>query len=118
MCRDGCRPLVPLGFESVTHIRVWKPRKKWIDRSGGVLLKYVSEVTFGGAGIAPSMLLEAVSEQRHSGDVSHRMNPRRDQEPQVLGLLLFCVFSDRDVNSCVACWTFYLLTPGRGMPGA
>ena len=29
-----------------------------------------------------------------------------------------CVFSDRDVNSWVACWTFYLLTPGRGMPGA
>ena len=29
----------------------------------------------------------------------------------------FCVFSDRDVNSWVACWTFYLLTPGRGMPG-
>ena len=89
MCRDGCRPLVPLGFESVTHIRVWKPRKKWIDRSGGVLLKYVSEVTFGEVGIAPSMLLEAESEQCHSGDVSHRMNPRRDQKPQVLGLLCY-----------------------------
>ena len=87
LCRDGCRPLVPLGFESVTHIHAWKPRKKWIDRSGAVLLKYVSEVTFGEVGITPSMLLEAVSEQCHSGDVSHRMNPRRDPEPQVLSLL-------------------------------
>ena len=36
--------------------------EKWIERGGGVLLKYVSEVTFGGVGIAPSMLLEAISE--------------------------------------------------------
>ena len=89
LCRNGCRPLVPLGFESVTHTRVWRPQKEWIGRSGGVRSKYMSEVTFGEVGMMPSMFLEAEPEQRHSGDVSHRMNPRRDSEPQALCLLCY-----------------------------
>ena len=75
---------MPLGFESVTHIRMWKPQREWIGRSGGVRAKYMSEVTFGNVGKMSSMFLEAEPEQHHSGDVSHHMNPRRDSEPQAL----------------------------------
>ena len=57
--RNGCRPHMPLGFESVTHIRMWKPQGEWIGRSVGVRAKYMSEVTFGNVGTMSSMLLEA-----------------------------------------------------------
>ena len=45
-------------------------------------------------------------------------HPGPTQQRPILSVFAPCVFSDRDVNSWVACWTFYLLTPGRGMPGA
>ena len=69
------RPLAPLDFESATRSCVRKPREKWIECGGGVLPKDVSEVTFGGVGMAPGVLIEAKSEQSHSGDVSYSSNP-------------------------------------------
>ena len=80
---------MPLGFESVTHTRMWKPQKEWIGRSGGVRSKYMSEVTFGKVDTMSSMFLEAAPEQCLGGDVSYRMNPRRDSEPQALCLLCY-----------------------------
>ena len=44
--------------------------------------------------------------------------PQSDAQSAPTRNAKICVFSDHDVNSWVACWTFYLLTPGRGMPGA
>ena len=80
---------MPLGFESVTHIRMWKPQREWIGRGGGVRAKYMSEVTFGSVDKMSSMFLEAEPEHHHSGDVSYHMNPWRGSESQALCLLCY-----------------------------